>query len=131
MVDTRTPLTAGAQAPDPGLVAALTGAAGDADRALAMRTRRSVYNAAKNSRAERAEGKRNLLIALVTAVVLAMMLLPAIWSGVEEMVSGAALTDLPVMLAAFGIMLFAAMTAALFLLGDDRRASHGARHTRR
>lgn len=118
--------------PDPKVIAALSGEDADADRKLALRTRRAVYNAARASRTDRLEDQRNLFIALVVGCVLVMMLMPAIWSGLQEMISGATFTDLPVMLGALGMMLFAAIMAVLFLLGDNRRHSENdTRHARR
>lgn len=121
-----------APAADPRVVAALAGSDADAERLLALKTRRAVYKAALATKDDQAQGRRNLFTALVVGGVLAMMILPAIWSGLQEIISGAAVTDLPVMLSALGVMLFAAVAAVLFLLSDEQRHSGpGVRHGRR
>ena len=82
--------------------------------------------------AGRAIGRRNLFIALLTSGAVTLMLLPAIWSGLNEMLSGATFIDMPVMLAALGMMLFSGVGAALFLLRDDRHLLRkAAGHSRR
>ena len=131
MSETRTQRPEFSAMPDPGVLAALSGNDAASERALALRTRRAVFNAARDRRADQAQSHRNLSVALLIAVAVVMMLMPAIWSGVEDLNSGAALSDLPVMLAALGMTLAAAIAAVLFLLGDDRRSSQHARHTRR
>ena len=111
------------------LLSALT--SGGNDRAVGLRTRRAVFNASREMRASRTIGRRNLFIALLTSGLITILLVPAIWSGLNEMLSGATLTDMPVMLAALGMMLFSGVGAALFLLRDDRRVARNTRHSRR
>jgi hypothetical protein len=120
--------SAGASSADRELLSALT--SGGNDRAVGLRTRRAVFNASREMQAGRAIGRRNLFIALLTAGAVTLLLLPAIWSGLNELLSGATLVDMPVMLAALGMMLFSGVGAALFLLRDDRRVSRSARHPR-
>lgn len=110
------------------LLSALT--SGGNDRAVGLRTRRAVFNASRELQAGRAIGRRNLFIALLTAGTVTLLLLPAIWSGLNEILSGASLVGMPVMLVALGMMLFSGVGAALFLLRDDRRLSRSARHPR-
>lgn len=118
--------------PDSEVLAALaSGSSAETERAVSLRTRRAVFNAAHDMRADRAQGHRNLFIALVTTGVLTLLLVPAIWSGLHEILSGATLVDLPVMLAALCMMLLAGVGASLFLLRDDRRVSQSMRHHRR
>ncbi len=116
---------------DPQLVAALTGNDASADRALALRTRRAVYNALSEQRTDRQQGRRNLSVALLITGALCLALAPALWSGIDDMLGGETLLDLPGMLVALGMTLFAAVAAVLFLLGDDRRSSGAARTHRR
>jgi hypothetical protein len=121
--------TAGAMDTDRELLSALT--SGGNDRAVGLRARRAVFNASREMQAGRAIGRRNLFIALLTSGLVTLLLVPAIWSGLNEMLSGATLTDMPVMLAALGMMLFSGVGAALFLLRDDRRVARNTRHSRR
>jgi hypothetical protein len=111
------------------LLSALT--SGGHDRAVGLKTRRAVFNASREMHAGRAVGRRNLFIALLTSGAVTLLLVPAIWSGLNEMLGGATLVDTPVMLAALGMMLFSGVGAALFLLRDDQRVSRSARHPRR
>jgi hypothetical protein len=114
---------------DQELLSALT--SGGRDRAVGLKTRRAVFNASREMQAGRAMGRRNLFIALLTSGAVTLLLVPAIWSGLNEMLGGATLVDTPVMLAALGMMLFSGVGAALFLLRDDPRVSRSARHPRR
>lgn len=104
---------------DPALMAALTGADAAGERAVALRTRRAVYGALTARRAGRSAGRRNLLIALLVTGALTLVLAPALWAGMDDMLGGDALLDLPTMLVMLGVTLCAAIAAVLFLLGDD------------
>ncbi len=106
---------------DPRVVAALTGNDAGAERAVSLRTRRAVYNAVMEERSGRKDGRRNLFIALLITGTLTLLLAPALWSGIDDMLGGETLLDLPGMLVALGMTLFAAVAAVLFLLGDDRK----------
>ena len=112
---------------DPGLLAALTGTDAARERAVSLRTRRAVYKALVTRRADRQDGRRNLLVALAMAGALALALAPALWAGVDDLLGGETLLDLPGMLVLLGVTLCAAVAAVLFLLGDDRRAALPAR----
>ena len=117
--------------PDPRILAALTGTDAVRDRALALRTRRAVYNAVMDRRTDREQGRRNLFIALLITGALTLALAPALWAGIDDMIGGETLLDLPGMLAALGMTLFAAVAAVLFLVGGDHRAPQAARSQRR
>ena len=117
--------------PDPQLLEALTGQNAVAERALALRTRRAVFHALSERRTGREEGRRHLLIALLLTGALTLALAPALWTGIEDMLSGETLLDLPGMLVALGMTLFAAVVAVLFLLGGEQQASQVTRSTRR
>lgn len=106
---------------DASVIAALTGQNAQADRALAMRTRRAVYNTVMDRRVDREQDRRHLVIALLITGALTLALAPAIWSGIDDMLGGETLLDLPGMLVALGMTLFAAVAAVLFLLGGDQR----------
>ncbi len=106
---------------DSQLLAALTGTDATADRALSLRTRRAVYNAGMVRRTDRELGRRNLSVAVLVTGALTLALAPALWSGIDDMLGGETLLDLPGMLVALGMTLFAAVAAVLFLLGNDRQ----------
>ena len=111
---------------DSQLLAALVGTDAAADRALSLRTRRAVYNAGAARRANRQLGRRNLSIAVLVTGALTLALAPALWAGIDDMLGGETLFDLPGMLIALGMTLFAAVAAVLFLLDEDRRTPQAA-----
>lgn len=116
---------------DSQLLAALTGTDAAADRALSLRTRRAVYNAGMARRTDRELGRRNLSVAVLVTGALTLALAPALWAGIDDMLGGETLFDLPGMLVALGMTLFAAVAAVLFLLGDDRRTPQTAARNQR
>jgi len=119
------------QSSDSQLLAALTGTNAVADRALSLRTRRAVYNAGMRRRTDRELGRRNLSVAVLVTGALTLALAPALWAGIDDMLGGETLLDLPGMLVALGMTLFAAVAAVLFLLGDDLRTPQTASRTQR
>ncbi len=106
--------------PDPRVLAALTGGDAVADRALSLRTRRTVYKTLVARRTERQEDRRRLSIAFAITAALAVALAPAIWAGFDDMLGGETLLDLPGMLVALGITMCAAMAAVLSLVSQRR-----------
>ena len=116
---------------DPRLIDALTGRDAGAERAVALKTRRAVYHAVMDQRSERDQGRRSLLFALLLTGALTLALAPALWAGIDDLLGGETLLDLPGMLVALGMTLFAAVAAVLFLLGGERRAPHASRSGRR
>ena len=116
---------------DAGLLAALTGTDAAGERAVALRTRRAVYKAMAARRADKQDGRRNLLVALAMAGALTLALAPALWAGMDDLLGGETLLDLPGMLVLLGVTLCAAVAAVLFLMGEDRRAVQPSRGQRR
>lgn len=110
-----------AQAPSSSseLVAALSGLDANRDRALTNRTRRAVQEAASDLREGRHLTRRSGAIALLTLAGFLMLLSPAIWSSVDDMLGGEFLLDLPGMIAALAFTLFAAVAAVLFLISGE------------
>ena len=117
--------------PDPRLLAALTGSDAMADRALSLKTRRAVYNAAMHQRSDQRKDRRTLSIAFLITAALSLALAPALWAGIDDLLGGETLLDLPGMLVALCVMMFAAVAAVLSLLGSERRTPQAARHHRR
>ncbi|RRA48588.1 hypothetical protein [Acidipila sp. EB88] len=107
--------------PDPGLLAALTGGDAAANRALSLRTRRAVYNEAVRYRSDQRQDRRGLSIAFLITGALTLALAPALWAGIDDMLGGETLLDLPGMLVALAITMFAAVAAVLSLVGSERR----------
>jgi hypothetical protein len=99
------------------LITALAGLEADAERSVVQRTRRNVYIAAVDHHEGRTLRRRHVGIAILVAAVLFVLLTPALWSGVDDLLGGEHLTDLPGLVAAFVFTLFAGVAAVLFLLG--------------
>ena len=98
------------------LVASLNGLNAAADHAMVQRTRRRVYMAAAAEREGRMVQRRHIGIAILVATALFVLLTPALWSGVDDVLGGELLLDMPGMIAAFVLTLFAGVAAVLFLL---------------
>ncbi len=105
------------------LVAALSGLDANRELALANRTRRTVHDAAANLQEGRQLGRRSTGIALLTLTAFLMLLSPAIWNSVDEMLGGDFLLDLPGLVTATAFTVFAAVAAVLFLVGGQGRGS--------
>jgi hypothetical protein len=112
-----------------GLVSALKGLDANRARALTNRTRRAVHEAAANLQEGRHLSRRSTGIALLTLVGLVVLLSPAIWNSVDDMLGGDFLLDTPGIVAAMAFTLFAAVAAVLFLVGGQSR--RGLRQSRR
>ena len=117
--------------PDPRVIAALCGAEASRERALALKTRRSVFMAGAARRSDREGERRSLLLALLLTGALTLALAPALWAAVDDMVGGESILDLPCMLVAFGVTLIGAVAAVLFLVSGERRGPEHARSERR
>ena len=115
--------------PPSDLVDALSGLDAGRERALANRTRRAVHNAAEDMREGRHLGRRSTAIALLTLAGLLMLLSPAIWNSVDDLLGGEFMLDLPGMVAAMAFTLFAAVAAVLFLVSSQGKGD--LRHYRR
>ena len=105
------------------LIAALSGLDASRERALGNRTRRAVHNAAADLEEGRHLGRRSGAIALLVLAGFLMLLSPAIWSSVDDVLGGEFMLDLPGMVAALAFTLFAAIAAVLFLVGGQGRSA--------
>ncbi len=101
------------------LVAALSGLDAGRDRALSTRTRRAVHDAASDLHEGRHLSRRSGAIALLILAGFLVLLSPAIWNSVDDMLGGEFLLDLPGMVAALAFTLFAAVAAVLFLISGE------------
>ncbi len=105
--------------PDPRVLATLVGTDAAGDRRVALKTRRAVFNAVAKQRADREHERRNVWVALLLTGALALALAPALWAGMDAVLGGENLLDLPGMMIALGAALSAAVAAALFLISGD------------
>jgi hypothetical protein len=93
----------------------------DATLRVAMKTRRAVRDAVINNQEDRVRQRRNLGMAIGGFIVLLVLLAPAIWNGMEDMLAGEHILDLPVLVAVFVLMLLPAMLAALIAVWRGQR----------
>jgi hypothetical protein len=88
----------------------------DANLVVAQRTRRAVRDAVISIQERRMRHLRSTGFALIGFLFLMVLLAPAIWNGLEDLLAGEHLFDLPPMIAFLILMLFPAMLAALIAM---------------
>jgi hypothetical protein len=99
----------------------------DANRVLTQKTRRAVRDAVISTREKRTLQRRNLGFAILGFVFMLVLLGPAIWNTVEDLLGEERLLDLPTQLAFLIAMLLLAMLAALIAVW---KGQHHVRHDR-
>jgi len=85
----------------------------DANLRLAQKTRRAVRDEVISTQERRVRQLRVMGVALTGFLCLMVLLAPAIWNGMEEILAGEHILDLPAQVALISFMLFPAMLAAL------------------
>jgi uncharacterized membrane protein YidH (DUF202 family) len=100
----------------------------DANRLLTQKTRRAVRDAVISTQEKRTLQRRNLGFAIVGFVFMLVLLGPAIWTGMEDLLEEERLFDLPTQLTFLIAMLLLAMLAALIAVWKGQRHVH---HDRR
>jgi hypothetical protein len=85
----------------------------DANLRLAQKTRRAVRDEVISSQERRVRQLRVMGVALLGFLCLMVLLAPAIWNGMEDVLAGEHILDLPAQVALLSLMLFPAMLAAL------------------
>jgi hypothetical protein len=101
---------------------------GDATRLVTQKTRRAVRDAVITTQEKRIRHRRNLGLAILGFVSMLLLLGPAIWTGVEELLGEEPLFDLPTQITFLIAMLFLAMLAALIAVWKEQ---HHVQHDRR
>ena len=101
---------------------------GDANRLVMQKTRRAVRDAVISTQEQRSRHRRNLGLAILSFVFMLVLLGPAVWTGVEELLGEEPLFDLPTQIAFLIAMLFLAMLAALIAVW---KGQHNVQHDRR
>lgn len=100
----------------------------DANRALTQKTRRAVRDSVISIQENRNLQRRNLGFAILGFVSMLILLGPAIWTGVEDLLEEERLFDMPTQLGLLIAMLLLAMLAALIAVWKGQRHTH---HDRR
>jgi Na+/glutamate symporter len=100
---------------DPDLVKAICGLNADAGLAAAQRTRRFVMEANYTLQTRRRRRRRNMGVALLILSALILLLTPAIWSSIDDILGGEHFFDMPAMVMSLILLLFSTVFAALMI----------------
>ena len=101
---------------------------GDADRLVTQKTRRAVRDAVITTQEKRSRQRRNLGLVILGFVSMLVLLGPAVWTGVEELLGEEPLFDMPTQISFLIAMLFLGMLAALIAVW---KGQHHVQHDRR
>lgn len=93
----------------------------DANRALTQKTRRAVRDAVISNQEKRTLQRRNLGFAILGFLFMLILLGPAIWIGIEDLLGEERLFDVPTQLTFLIAMLLLAMLAALIAVWKGQR----------
>ena len=93
----------------------------DANLRLAQKTRRAVRDEMISNQERRVRQLRVMGVALLGFLCLMVLLAPAIWNGMEDVLAGEHILDLPAQVALLSLMLFPAMLAALIAFWKGRQ----------
>ena len=100
---------------EPQMIEMLMGMNASADMQVVQRTRRAVLEAATELREQQKRNRRNGAIVALTISVLAMLLTPAIWSSVDDLLAGGDLFELHSMVLVLIALLFSTILGALLI----------------
>ncbi|HSY71344.1 MAG TPA: hypothetical protein VK798_03850 [Alloacidobacterium sp.] len=97
------------------MIEMLMGMNASADMQVVQRTRRAVLQAATELREQQKRNRRNGAIVALAISVLAMLLTPAIWSSVDDLLAGGDLFELHSMVLVLIALLFSTILGALLI----------------
>lgn len=100
---------------DPQIIEMLAGMNANADILVVQRTRRAVMEAAHELREQKRRNRRTAAIVALTVTVLGMLLTPAIWSSVEDLLEGGDWFELHNMVMVLIALLFSTILSALIV----------------
>jgi hypothetical protein len=107
------------------LLRALRGHDSHAQLPVVSRTRRAIRVANETRRENGERGRRNFGISLFAGSALFVLLAPALWYGLDDLISGEHFTDLPTQLALVSTLLMMSIVAALIVLWRSRAGHDG------
>ena len=93
----------------------------DANRKLAQKTRRAVRDEVISNQEQRIHQRQNLGWALMGFGFLLLLLAPAIWNGLEDLLAGEHILDLPASIACLVLMFYTATFGVLIAVWKERR----------
>jgi hypothetical protein len=100
----------------------------DANRLVTQKTRRAVRDAVISTQEQRSRHRRSLGLAILSFVSMLVLLGPAVWTGVEELLGEEPVFDVPTQITFLIGMLLLAMLAALIAVW---KGQHNVQHDRR
>jgi hypothetical protein len=100
----------------------------EANLVLAQKTRRAVRDAVISTQEQRTRQRRNLGFVILGFVSMLVLLGPAVWNGVEELLGEEPFFDMSTQIAFLITLLFLAMLAALIAVWKGK---HNVQHDRR
>lgn len=93
----------------------------DATHRLTQKTRRAVRDEVISTQERRVRQRHNIGWALMGFGFLLILLAPAMWSGLEELLAGEHIMDLPALVTCLILMLFTGVFAALIAVWRGQR----------
>jgi protein-S-isoprenylcysteine O-methyltransferase Ste14 len=96
------------------LLRAVSGHDAAAHQPVVERTRRAVRIADQSRREHARQGRSSIGVALFAIGAILLVLAPVLWSGIDDLLGGEHLADLPTQVALFSGVLLMAVVAALF-----------------
>jgi hypothetical protein len=110
------------------LLRAVSGRDVAAQQPLVERTRRAVRIADQSRREQGEQGRRSMGVALFAIGAILLVLAPALWSGLDDLLGGEHFNDLPTQVALFAGVLLVAVVAALVAGWRTRAGRDELRH---
>jgi len=109
------------------LLRAVTGHDVSAQLPVVARTRRAIRVANETRREDGERGRRTFGISLFAFGALFVLLAPALWDSVDDLIGGEHFTDLPTQVALVSTFLMMSIVAALVILWRSRSSQDGFR----
>lgn len=113
---------------DPHLLGMLSGFDADAERTVALRTRRSVLGRLLRNGEQRVQRRYNFGLAIAAAAFVLMLIAPVVWMTVDEVLEGEHPASLAPQLGILAVLMTAALLTALTaVLRENLRGKDGFR----